>query len=105
VRAKKIKIELPRYGGLGADIGNIIDNVTWSDKVGLDPGESDEPGFQYGEGVPQPASIKPFAFKKLFPSKSAVGSEIKLLPRVRGYGVDREVAYRDILTRLCLRFT
>jgi len=56
---EKKKIESPRYGGLGADIGNMIDNVTWSDKVGLDPQEQEQSGFQYGEGVPQPASVKP----------------------------------------------
>ena len=56
---EKKKIELPKYGGIGADVGNLIDNATWTDKVGLDPQERDQSGFQYGEGVPQPASIKP----------------------------------------------
>jgi hypothetical protein len=83
---EKKKIETPRYGGLGADVGNMIDNATWADKVGLDPQEQQQSGFQYGEGVPQPASIKPFAFKKIFPNVSATGSEVKNLPQVKGYG-------------------
>ena len=77
---EKKKIPTPEYGGLGADVGRMIDNALWTDSTGLDPQEKDASGFQYGEGVPQPASIKPFSFKKLFPSKSAVGSEVKHLP-------------------------
>lgn len=99
---EKKKIETPRYGGLGADVGNMIDNATWADKVGLDPQEQQQSGFQYGEGVPQPASIKPFAFKKIFPSKSAVGSEVKILPRIHGFGGvhprgGNSSTYRDII--------
>jgi hypothetical protein len=67
---------------LGQQLGSAIDNFSWSDSIGLDPQERDEAGL-YAEQVPQPASIKPFSFKKLFPSKSAVGSEIKQLPTMR----------------------
>jgi hypothetical protein len=81
IEDEKKKIEQPSYVGLGEDLGNIVDNFLMTDKVGLDPQEQENAGFRYGEGVPQPASIKPFSFKKLFPSKSAVGSEIKQLPR------------------------
>lgn len=86
----------PRYGGLVQDIGGMIDNATWADKTGLDPQEQQEQGFQYGEGVPQPASIKPFSFKKLFPSRSAVGSEVKVLPRIKRTGFNGENIYREL---------
>lgn len=63
---EKKKIELPEYGGLGADIGNMIDNVTWSDKTGLDPQEQEQSGFQYGEGLPSPAMSVNLARRRKF---------------------------------------
>ena len=90
---EKKKIPTPEYGGLGADVGRMIDNALWTDSTGLDPQEKDASGFQYGEGVPQPASIKPFSFKKLFPSKSAVGSEVKHLPNQISWG-DKNINVR-----------
>jgi hypothetical protein len=83
---KKNRIPTPQYKGLGADLGSIIDGFTGSDQVGLDPQEKAPEGFEYGEGLPQPASIKPFSFKKLFPKFSAEGSQIKMLPKMDGHG-------------------
>lgn len=97
--SEKKKIELPKYGGLGADIGNVIDSSTWSDRIGLDPQERDESGFQYGEGVPQPASIKPFSFKRVFPSKSGLGSEVKSLMPLTG-GEITSPADRQIIRKI-----
>ena len=94
---EKKKIPTPEYGGLGADVGRMIDNALWTDSTGLDPQEKDASGFQYGEGVPQPASIKPFSFKKLFPSKSAVGSEVKQLPAIKiNYDGSIPRTFRDV---------
>jgi hypothetical protein len=77
---KKKQIAPIEPPSLGQQPGSAIDNFSWSDSIGLDPQERGEEGL-YAEQVPQPASIKPFSFKKLFPSKSAVGSEIKQLPK------------------------
>jgi hypothetical protein len=97
---KKNRIPTPQYKGLGADLGSIIDNFTGSDQVGLDPQERAPEGFEYGEGLPQPASIKPFSFKKLFPKFSAEGSQIKQIPKMKRFGVGMHGfgfdSYRDL---------
>lgn len=90
--SEKKKIDLPKSKPIGEQFGELIDNALWSDKIGLDPGETGSDGFEYGEGLPQPASIRPFAFKKLWPSKSAVGSEVKQLPPVKSHGVTRDTS-------------
>lgn len=97
---EKEPLATPKYKGLGADLGGIIDSFTGSDNIGLDPQEKPPEGFEYGEGVPQPASIKPFSFKKLFPKFSAEGSQIKQLPTLVDKGFSLKgltfKEYRDL---------
>jgi hypothetical protein len=70
----------------GEQMGDMIDQASWSDKIGLDPQERQDPELMDQQALPSPAMIAPFSFKKLFPSKSAVGSEIKNLPTVVSSG-------------------
>jgi hypothetical protein len=97
---KKKKIARPEYKGLGADLGGMIDGMSFTDSVGLDPQERGQPGFEYGDQVPQPGSIKPFSFKRLFPKVSAEGSQIKQLPKMEGFGTRIKgmgfKSYRDL---------
>jgi hypothetical protein len=97
---KKEQIPTPRYKGLGADLGGVIDSMSFTDSVGLDPQERGQPGFEYGDQVPQPGSIKPFSFKRLFPKISAEGSQIKQLPKMEGFGTRIKgmgfKSYRDL---------